>query len=178
MSAGVDGKSRKFLIVLVAAVVPFSVAMVYLLMSVFGAPAVGVRCMRAGGVARCEVLGERFLGLVGDSDLAIPESEIIGARTLAPLPHTGRGSGEYSVALMLRSGAYRNYPVWHSRFRARAEDATRKLNDYFASVTATSIELHEDSSELLLPLGIPLAAVAVALAGRAMRRRAQSLPRA
>jgi len=168
----VDDKSRKFLIVLAVAAAPFCLAMVLLLTSVFGSPTVGVRCTRGGGPARCEVLQSRFFGLAGNSAFAIPESEIQGARTLRPLPHPGRGSGEYSVSLMLKTGAYRDYPVLHSQFFDRADAATRKLNDYFTDTGARSIELREDFSEITLFFA-PLVIIGV-LTGLAARRRARN----
>jgi hypothetical protein len=166
----VDSKTRKFLIVLAVTAGPFCVGMVFVLTSVFGSPTIGVRCSRSGGPARCEVLQSSFFGLAGNSSFVIRESEIRGARTLRPLPHVGRGTGEYSASLMLKTGAYRDYPVLHSRFFARADGATRKLNDYFADTAAQSIELREDSSEIIFPLA-PLAVIPIVLTGLALRRR-------
>jgi hypothetical protein len=169
----VDSKSRKFLIAMAVAVVPFCAVVWILLITVFGKPVVGVRCTRGGGPARCELLESGFLGIGDNSSFSIPESEIQGAETLRPLPHAGRGSGQYSASLVLKSGPYRHYPVVHSQFYDRADAATRRLNDYFANAGATSIEVREDSSEYAFPLLIPLGAVAIALIAIALRRRAR-----
>jgi hypothetical protein len=168
-----DSKTRKFLTVLALAALPFCAATSLLLTSVFGTPVVAVRCTRSGGPARCEVLQSSFFGLGAYSSFAIPESEISGAETLFPRAHGGRGAGEYSASLSLKSGPYRHYPVVHSRFYERADTATRRLNAYFATPEMTSIELREDSSELALLLIAPLAVTAVALVGAALRRRAR-----
>jgi hypothetical protein len=164
-----DSASRKFLIIVAVAAAPFFVAMVYVLTSVFGSPTIGLRCTRSGAFAQCEVLQSRFLGLVGNDGFVIPESEIDSVKTVAPVPHVGRGSGEYSVSLMLKTGAYRALPVLHSHSYARAEAARRKLNDYLANAGATSIEVQEAPYEVLFILA-PLSVLAAALVVFARRR--------
>ena len=154
-------KTRKFVIVLTVAAVPFAAAMVLALSSISGSPVIGVRCTCSSGPARCEVLQSRFLGLIGNTAFAIPEAEIRGARTLRPIPHPGRGSGEYAVSLMLKTDAYSDYLVFHTHFFERADAAAHRLNEYFADPRATSIELREDFSELALLL-VPLLLVALA----------------
>lgn len=144
--------------------------MVFLLTSVFGSPVIGVRCMRSGDSSQCEILESRFLGLIGNSSFAIPESEIGGAKTLSPLPHPGRGSGQYSVRLILKTGAYPSYPVLYTQTLERADAAARKLNAYFADPEAKAIELQEDFSgitSILLAFGV----LAIAVVGAILRRR-------
>ena len=78
-------KDRKFLLALALAAVPFGVALIFLLTGVFGAPSVGVRCWRRDGDRQCAVLQSRFFGLMGNSTVLIPESDIQGAVTLRPV---------------------------------------------------------------------------------------------
>ena len=166
---GIDRNSRKFLLILGIAVVPFCVLTAYVLTSVFGSPTVGVRCVRERGQASCAVLQSRLFGFAAESSFVIPEADIRGVEVVAPRPHPGRGGGQYSVDLLLKTGPYATYPVLSSYSSARAESAARKLNAYFADPGMASAELHEDRSEYLIPLA-PLAIIGVVLAGRALRR--------
>lgn len=110
-----DGKSRRLLVILAASAVPFFAIMVWALTAVFGSPTVGVRCERSAGSARCAPLESRFLGLAANGGFAIPESEIAGVETGAPLPHVGRGSGEYSGR---RSRRFNTARTWVGRYLA------------------------------------------------------------
>src|SRR5579884_4251111 len=76
-------RDRKFLLILLLAVVPFAALTALLLSSIFGPSDLGVRCLRAPGrEARCEVLQSRLLGLAGNSAFPMPESDIGGARAV------------------------------------------------------------------------------------------------
>ena len=172
-SADQRDRSRKFLLVLAASVVPFAMVTTLLLTSVFGPSDVGVQCTRERGVSgRCEVLQSRFLGFAGNSAFPIPESEIAGARAVCARQGIGGRSGpSCSVDLLLRSGPYRSYPVLSYASIKRAESSALKLNDYFADPAQPSIVLKDElGSTVLIVAGLPLLTVAVILALRRWRQ--------
>ena len=172
-------QSRKFLLVLVAAVVPFAAATTLLLTSILGPSDFGVSCTRERGVARCEVIQTRLLGFAGNSSFPIPESQIAGAR--AACAHGGvggRGGPSCSVELLLKSGPYRIYPVLSYPFIGQAESSARELNEYFADPARPSIALKDKlGSTVLIFAGGPMLIVAALLAlmqwRRAMRQSAK-----
>jgi hypothetical protein len=168
-------KDQKFLLTLGLGAIPFGVALIFLLTTVFGAPSVGVKCWRRDGDRQCAVLQSRFFGLIGNSTVLIPESDIERAVTLQPVHGVGsRGSGSYTVSLELKRGPYRHYPVLSGQFFDATDASTRRLNAYFADPSARSIELHERTwASVLIPF-IPVALVTVALAAAAGRRRPHS----
>src|SRR5215469_13703550 len=127
-------RNKKFLLILMASVVPFAAVTTLLLTSIFGPSDVGVRCMREQGLeGRCEVLQSYFLGVAGNSTFPIPESEIAGARAVCAHGGVGGHAGpSCSVDLLLKSGPYRSYPVLSYPLSDRAESSARKLNEYFA----------------------------------------------
>jgi hypothetical protein len=155
-------KDQKFLTAMALGAIPFGVALVLLLTAVFGAPSIGLKCWRRDADRQCAILQSRFFGLLGNSTVLIPESEIEGAVTLRPVHGVGsRGSGSYTVSLELKSGPYRHYPVLSGRLFEATDASTRKLNAYLADPAARSIELHENmSSSLLVPL-VPVALAAL-----------------
>lgn len=165
-------QNRKFLWVLVAAIVPFAALTTLLLTSLFGPSDVGVQCTRQpGSEARCEVLQSRLLGLAANSAFPIAESEITAARAVcAQRGVGGRGGPSCSVNLLLKSGPYRSYPVLSYPSTGEAESSARKLNDYFADSTRSSIVLKDEiGSTVAIVAGVPLLAVALALALRAYK---------
>jgi hypothetical protein len=164
------------------AALPFAAAMLYGLTSLFGPPAIGLKCSRLEGRAQCEVQQSRFLGIAGNTVYVIPESEIGGATTLRAAGGAGRRGGGYTMVLDLRSGAYRRYPVLSGQSFDSVEASTRALNGYLADPGATSLELRESlGSALVMPL-IPVVLVGLiaALANLARRRHstaAEAAPR-
>lgn len=170
-------KDQKFLTALALGAIPFGVALVFLLTGVFGAPSIGLKCWRRDGDRQCAILQSRFFGLMGNSTILIPESEIERAVTLRPVHGVGaRGSGSYTVSLELKSGPYRHYPVLSGRFFEATDASTRKVNAYLADPSARSIELHENLwGSVLMPL-MPLALVAI-VAVVAIRFRRQWRPK-
>jgi hypothetical protein len=168
-------KDQKFLTALAIGAIAFGVALVFLLTAVFGAPSIGVKCWRRDGDRQCVILQSRFFGLMGNSTVLIPESEIEGAMTLRPMHGVGsRGSGSYTVSLELKSGPYRHYPVLSGRFFEATDAATRRLNAYFADPTASSVELHEDMWRSALIPFIPVAFVVIVTVMAARLRRARA----
>ena len=168
-------RDQKFLTGLALGAIPFGVALVFLLTAVFGAPSIGVKCWRRDGDRECAVLQSRFFGLLGNSTVLIPESEIGGAVTLRPVHGVGsRGGGSYSVSLELKSGPYRHYPILSGRSFESTDASTRKLNAYLTDPSASSIELHENMwGSVLMPLiPVALGAIMAVVAARLRRTRA------
>ena len=157
-------RNTKWLLVFLA-MVPIGCAL--LLVRIFGPLSIGLRCERSAAERRCQVLRSGLFGLADNSVVVIPESEIAGAITERPRAGVGRGGGGYTVALELKHGPYRYYPVLSGQFFASTDRATSRLNRYLADPTARSIELHEDVAASVLmpfaPLALVLALVGVGL---------------
>ena len=172
-------QSKKFLLVLVVAWVPFAAVTTLLLTSIFGPSDLGVRCTRERGFeARCEVLQSRFLGLAGNSAFPIPESEIAGAGVVcAHRGVGGRTEPSCSVDLLLKSGPYRSYPVLSYPLIDQAESSARKLNDYLANPARPSIVLKDElGSTVLIFVALPLLTVALVLLVLRRSRRRTPIP--
>jgi len=168
-------KDQKFWIALALLALPFAVGLIFVLTAVVGAPSIGLECWRHEGDRACAIRQSRFFGLTGNSTVLIPESDIVGAVTLRPMPGVGsRGGGSYTVSLELKSGPYRHYPVLSGPLFEATDASTRKLKAYLADPSASSIELHENMwASVLMPF-IPVAFVTlVGLAAAGWRRRAR-----
>src|SRR6185437_2819797 len=153
-----------------------ALACVWVLTGWVGPTDIGLRCTRAG-TAECRVLQSRLPGIVGNSSFVLAESQIRGARTIAPIAHGGgRGRGTWRVALLLDPAArYPEYPVVSYDFESDADAATARLNAYFNDRTTPSIEIRTPASPLLM---IELAVMAlvgllVLVLIRRARRRAR-----
>jgi len=162
------------------AALPVAAAMLYGLTSIFGAPAIGLKCSRRDGRAQCEVQQSRLLGIAGNGVHVIPESDIGGATTLRPAGGAGRRAGGYTMVLDLKAGTDRRYPVLSGRSFDAVEASTRRLNGYLADPGATSIELREDlGSSLVIPMiPVVLAGLIAALASLGRRQRDPTAPQA
>ena len=145
----VNSDSRRIVPILVGSFLA-ALACAWVLTGWVGPTDIGVSCARAG-TAECRVLQTRLLGLVGNSSFALPESQIRGARTIAPIAHGGgHGRGAYRVALVLDPAArYPEYPVVSYDFKSDADAATAKLNAYFNDRTTPSVELRSPTSPLV-----------------------------
>jgi len=167
-------QNKRFLLILLAALIPFAALTTLLLTSIFGPSDYGVHCTRERGLeGKCEVLQSRFLGLAGNRAFPIPESEIAGARAdCANRGVGGRAGASCSVDLLLKSGPYRGYPVLSYPLIGQAESSARKLNDYFADPTRPSIALEDEPGKTVLVIaGLPLLTIVVLLALRRWRGR-------
>lgn len=162
-------RTRTFLIVLVISAVPFAVVTTLLLTSAFGSTDFGLRCARNSQGDECEVLQSRFLGLSDSRSFAIPQSDILGAKTLCS--SSGRSGANCTVNLLLKSGPYRVYPVLSYPLFDSADASTRKLNAYLNDATATSIEMKDDFTTIMIFAVAPLLIVLVVLALRRLWSR-------
>jgi len=165
-------QTRKFLWVLILAVVPFAAAITLCLTWISGPSDVGVRCTREPGVGgRCEVLQSRLLGFAGNSSFFIPEADISGARAVCPRGVGGRGGSSCSVDLLLKSGPYRFYPVLSYPLIGQARSSAGKLNGYFTDRAQSSIVMQDEiGTTILIVGGLPLLMVVVLLVARRRRR--------
>lgn len=153
--------------------VPFVIITTLLLTSVFGPSDLGLRCAHSGGSGQCEVLQSRFFGLFGNSSFSIDEADVMGAETVAPRASVGgHGSASCTVALRLKAGPYRDYPVLSYPVCGRADAATRRLNRYFADPSTSSIEIRGDIGVMWALAATPMLLISgILLARRWVRSR-------
>jgi hypothetical protein len=169
---------RKILLVVVLPVCA-ALGAAFLLTGFLGPSDWGLRCTRSPA-RECRVLQTRLLGLVGNSDFAIPEEEIRDVRTVRSLPNTvgSRTAPVFTVNLILDpKWPYPSYPVLSYKFERQADSSTEKLKAYFDDKSVPSVEIKED---VLTPLAVGLAPV-VFVAGivglRLWLRKKSRLPR-
>ena len=136
---------RKLAIFVIGLPLVIALGSAFLLTAIFGPSDLGVQCVRSPE-PECRILQTHFFGLLGNRSFSVPETAILGVKTVRSRSAAGRQSAPvFTVNLVLTPGSsYPDYPVLSYALESQAESATNKLSAYFKDKSAPSILIKDD----------------------------------